>query len=60
MEFTGPSKHYVLQQTTLACKALAPLASLDPDSELQGLEAMLAVLEARRTQVLKAKADVVG
>lgn len=55
MEFKGPSKHYILQQVTLTLKTLASLSKLDHDSELQGLNAVLAAATKRREDVLAAK-----
>ena len=46
-DFTGVSAHYLKQQTQTALAALRPLQKLEPDSERQGLEAVIEECSAR-------------
>lgn len=58
-EFTGPSQHYLRQQTTAAMAALRPLQKLDSDSERQGLWAVIEACEARLKELPAPVASVV-
>lgn len=59
-DFTGVSAHYLKQQTQTALAALRPLQKLEPDSERQGLEAVIEECSARLLVLSPAPSMTVG
>lgn len=59
-DFTGISAHYLKQRTQTAMAALRPLQKLDPDSERQGLEAVIEECSARLLALPVAPGMTVG
>lgn len=59
-EFTGPSAHYLRQQTAIALAALAPLQKLGPDVERQGLAAVIVECERRLDLLPKGETQAIN
>lgn len=59
MDFQGPSKHYLRQQTQIAVAVLDSLQELDGDSERQGLAALVAHCQNRLAQLAVRAEEVV-